>query len=499
MDEARRRRWTEAAARVLAEMERQTGCDPDARDAASSMVPMWKRLESALDASGLVWDAEVNATWHKGRFRSPVTERDVHVAGPDGRRMKALRAAWRVTSGDAASVPRSERAVVARALGEASVPDGAADPPGTPSEGLPPSMDGPVTVTFRFVRQLRPKAHVLVDGFGTAVIEPVDASDAPVVARLRTLDGHAVEVRRMGDTFLRPVLAPGSWEALDLDGFRRASREGEAWADDPFRVPCGRDGADVMAHDDLVTPGAAKGRSGATLDGEAASRARGHAGRLFAVGGVVHRECPEPTLSKVLLTVGRYGHMVERQATLGWRIGDQVDLASSQDHMRPSPHKPMWVPTRTSEGYVQPGWCELPAGEWETAAEVFREVAGTVGDDPVVWVVPDASLVDVVRPDLLGTGTSGLVADLRRWHARGSSRDGVALVRGRLAEAGDRPAPEVLEELATLVRGRNDAPDPSWTDFASVTTLACFLDAAVRMSRRDAEPAHDEEVVAFAP
>ena len=56
---------------------------------------------------------------------------------------------------------------------------------------------------------------------------------APVVVRLPRPDGGAVELRRSTTEWLRPVLAPGSWETASVSQVAQALADGRAWRDSP--------------------------------------------------------------------------------------------------------------------------------------------------------------------------------------------------------------------------------------------------------------------------
>lgn len=138
-------------------------------------------------------------------------------------------------------------------------------------------------------------------GMGHVPVARIDPAAVPVACRLHvpfepgTPRQPPLAVRRHGDAWLRPVLAPGGWEPASLQAFADAAAIGAAWVDDPFAQPA-LDGIGVVGVADHAKQTRVSAADAAERD--AAMRACiGEAGPLYLVDDVVHRTCPPPVLA----------------------------------------------------------------------------------------------------------------------------------------------------------------------------------------------------------
>ncbi len=175
---------------------------------------------------------------------------------------------------------------------------------------------------------------------GSAILETVDPRDAPVACTLAPRGGgQGIDVRVMDGRCLRPVLAPGSWRPVDEAEFRDAAARGVPWGDNPF--------APVHPHLPLVdvaevaSPEPARMSRDAFNQREAAkAKLSESVGRLCLVDGIVHRECPAPTVHLVRMPGSGETHV-------GWSIRGQITSDTAMDSLRPgnasvTAFNPLW-------------------------------------------------------------------------------------------------------------------------------------------------------------
>ncbi len=221
----------------------------------------------------------------------------------DGRMVLAVKCAMAVLAchtGEWSHVAPQERArlwAAAHDLGE-GFPIGHAPsvPANATAVGRP---DGGVIVAFRFPWAPGSARKGIATSTGHVGVTALSAAEAPVACLLPVTPAPGMRtapaplrVLRFGGDFLRPVLAPGSWDPVDIDAFAAAAASGHAWVDDPFAPPH-RPGIGVVGCADYggavkVSPGDAAREAGAL------AAAMERAGRLFVIDGVVHRTCPAP-------------------------------------------------------------------------------------------------------------------------------------------------------------------------------------------------------------
>ena len=300
-------------------------------------------------------------------------------------------------------VPAHERGPLARAMGIA-----------------PPAVARPVHEGGFYARvavPYRPVSRGYPDRIGrteaVVALPMLDALDAPVACTLRTPGGE-MAVRRFGDGYLRPVLAPGSWEPADVATFARAAGEGTPWRDNPF-LPGQPRGSPCLALGDYADPTvdpAARDREAVEV---AAREARARAGALHVIDGVVHKACGAPSVGIVQLAVadGRPGRplvlawqldglsSVDTMDTLSGAQADEVAWTSARKHFRPGrgvdrvlfplPVRDLPLLRRAFDAWAVDGkQPELAGGPVATAVE-----AGLLADDPRSAVDALSALVDV--------------------------------------------------------------------------------------------------------
>ena len=258
-----------------------------------------------------------------------------------------------------------------------------------PPEPVPvPSAGGPVRFAYVSMEAVRGRRNPQpVAREGHVALVPVHGDEAPVVARLLVPpDGRdeagEVALRRHGDHWLRPVLAPGCWKPLDGDGFRRACASGEAWVDDPFAPPAG-DAARLGVGDVAPPPGAGQpegptAKVAAQADAALQACLR-RAGTLFLVDGVVHRVTGEPGLHvEVAGTDHRQVRVRDPVVRVGWHL--EGDISSSTDQ---ATYGRRIVPGLDDMmvGMVGRGGriVSLPLDAGELAATVATAIAGNAG------------------------------------------------------------------------------------------------------------------------
>ncbi len=175
-----------------------------------------------------------------------------------------------------------------------------------------PSAPGAV-VTFPFAFPWRRRNDALGRwrrGTGEAVMERIGGDEAPVVMALRRRRGW-IDVRWRDGTWLRPVLAPGSWEPMSEADFAASVAVAPAWTDNPF-APWPRRSIPAFDLFDLCGPADPTSRRSVSEE-DAALGATVAAGPLTSVDGIFHVSCEAPAA-----TVAVDGSGWVRP---GWRLG----------------------------------------------------------------------------------------------------------------------------------------------------------------------------------
>ena len=330
-------------------------------------------------------------------------------------RVRAILSGLAVASGDVSSVPvadRAELAAIVRRMhhlpGAAALADTVLAAPVPPA---PAPLAAPAVVEAAYPCFSGGGAGTPWLGRRGVAVAAVDPSDAPVACRLRTAAGNDLNLRVYAGEWFRPVLAPGSWEPLDLAGFAEAAKGGSPWVDSPF-VPgdvLGRASASVLdcALDVRVSTPARRTVVEATAD----LAARRH-GRFLAVDGVVYRKAGAPALS--VTCDGALSPDRRRNGlVVAWTLGD--GLTATADVRTLSRTRTAALPFRIAYGTRGDKVCVAhlwDAGTFALAdAAHAREFAGMLAAlgptcGPTSPYVVDASRVDafaveVVDPDLL--------------------------------------------------------------------------------------------------
>ena len=198
---------------------------------------------------------------------------------------------------------------------------------------------------FAFSWTDAPGQAPVLASLGQARLHALSSSAAPVAVRLASPFGATVAVRKVGDDWIRPVLAPGAWAPVGVAEFLDAVRAGYAWADNPFEPPAGRDVVKVAVSDYAAFRGDGH-PSAAAARGEALDRA----GDLAVVDGVVHRLTGEPRLHvrKEWRGLGRDG-AAHCDVSLAWHLPDGLHMHAHQGTL----HAP---PDHADDGaYLPPG------------------------------------------------------------------------------------------------------------------------------------------------
>ncbi len=171
---------------------------------------------------------------------------------------------------------------------------------------------------------------------------------AETALRLRGRDGTWVEVKAIGDDLYRPVLAPGSWEPVDVATFVEAVRDGVPWVDNPFH----RGVASPQLRLHVAAHAAARARAGedAARVAEARLEAEGVASTLAVIDGVVHARTGPPAFG--LCAFGRPPEGAHHDGAVGrwdfelrWRLPDGLSSDRTQDVVAPEDWaivRPMW-------------------------------------------------------------------------------------------------------------------------------------------------------------
>ena len=182
-----------------------------------------------------------------------------------------------------------------------------------------------------------PRRGLTVRGLAKATtpitVKGMSPSEAPIECFLAAPTGEWMPVRRSGDKWFRPIVAPGEWRAATVAEFAEAAEAGWPWVDNPaigrpvnqrwmvaFPTALGADEVAVEVDPQTDEEALAK-------DAAAAAALQRCAG-LCAIGGEIWTEIPEPVL---IVTSGEFlrhhpkGRLAmdcqPRKKSVTWRAG----------------------------------------------------------------------------------------------------------------------------------------------------------------------------------
>ncbi len=322
-----------------------------------------------------------------------------------------------------------------------------------------------------------------------ADVPPLDPSEAPVACRLRAGDGSWLDVRRVGDAYLRPVLAPGGWRPIDLPGFRLAAEGARPWPDSPFARYAPRDRHQVPLAAYLHE------RVGRAPDHVAALAAERDAMAanlrlLVSIDGIVHRETSAPVLCPVVTFLGE----IEGRIDVTWRLDGLCgldDLSTWSNGRRPCQRPLLEGVLPFGQGHMAfERYFAFGAAEHAEASAVAARLAATLparvafGSAGPLAYAP-SEVVRLVAPELLSQSERpfarallGCVVDARS--IRGSAID---------VPDPDGPRPDPAERWQGLSRALEGAlaqgDDASAELFVEVARG--IADETTREPRRDVE------------
>ena len=157
----------------------------------------------------------------------------------------------------------------------------------------------------------------------TAIPVQVTKADAEIAYRLRKPDGTWLNVLNIEERLYRPILAPRSWNPVNLTRFRTAMASGEAWRDHPAHVPPldpETFGTNICLHiDDIAEERAPRTTKELALRNSRMEQIVERCKNFKLVGGIVYRPTPPPVLTLVL-TSDRSG-TVRWPCKLTWKCG----------------------------------------------------------------------------------------------------------------------------------------------------------------------------------
>ncbi len=271
---------------------------------------------------------------------------------------------------------------------EASMVRACADHEPAAAPGPEVAATGPVRFAYVSMEAVRGRRNPRpVARQGHVGLVPVPGCDAPVVARLLVEPaagraGGEVALRRHGDAWLRPVLAPGGWEPLDETGFRHACASGASWVDDPFATRAGT-GPRLGVADVAAPPGtgAPQGHPAkvAAQAGDAMQACLRRAGTLFIVDGVVHRTTGAPGLHVEVTGTDRWQARIRTPFVhAAWHLDGDISSSTDQaTHGRQVVQgvDDLLVGLASREGRV----VSLPLDAGDLASLVVTRLAGDAG------------------------------------------------------------------------------------------------------------------------
>ena len=428
------------------------------RHVGPTRVELFRKAFRALRS----WSGACDLTYAEA-FRSVAPDRTTYGSlrtrfdGPEGQELHAIRAAtmvapavdrrkvdadradgvflnvdlsWRcvllariLASGDFDGVAVADRGWVRDALADTYGPwstSGWPPPPETP--------EAPGPVAFSFARMVTVAGHGrAVRAVGAVEVTDIPARDAPIACLLATPGGAPpLPVRRWDDVWLRPVLAPGSWEHASLATFVRAALEAPPWVDSPFVARPARGGV-MWGLRDYAVDHDARGADLARSE-ERAARLAAACGPLLLVDGVVHRTTTRPSLMiaerRLAQALGPISpHGPEDGHVLTWRLGCGLDGLAVQVPVR----RTHWDVAWDHEVGSRPG-VSFGAGDVAAALAYFEVRRRTERGRKVRWI-DGPPPVDDVDTALLPPSDTPCLDVLARWDegavgAREAARSG---------------------------------------------------------------------------
>ncbi len=477
LDQGMLARWHGVAERVAAH---QVGAPTNARYRQTFSTWFWpaaERVEGALVAAEGRWDDTVHMALvsHYMRVQADASGDLQHKTGHSHLTvLRALRVAYAVVTGDMSLIGKADARWAAASL-EAGGPFEAerraftahAHPTGGRRARVDPDAV-PFVVPFVTPQARGDTFSVAMRAQGTLRLAKVPAHDAPVVAVLSPSvpGGRPISVRRVRDALYRPVLAPGSWDALDVEAFAEALQGRSGWRDDPLRPPAQTDHPVLSVMEFTV----AEGKPTPTIlvaRQAAIEAALVLACDLLAIDGVVHVRTEPPRTTLVSVTrAGR--HRVERVETAwamgtlrSWQSQEPTNLRRETGPGRQEILKDLPIPLFDAAGHrdLATAWRDGMGPD----AEVFGY--GTV-DVPATPVAP----VSTLDPDGLGYDPDRFVEALARHH-------------GQDFPPGFRD--ETLRLVGEVLAGNEDAADsaePTSSVIGAFLRAAALTEARARMA-----------------
>ncbi len=358
---------------------------------------------------------------------------------------------------------------------------------------------GARSVRFRFpYRQLgqHGRGHrTLSIGEGVANLPDVDPAAAPVVATLRGDRGGWIDLRMLGATLLRPVLAPGRFAAIDIDAFARAAHAAGAWTDNPF-MPRPRPNHTSMGLDDVAFPRVAPNRRDAEVETDAMDACLRRSGGMATIDGRVYRRAGTPTILLTDRTVARQTDFHR----IAWRFADDIDMSTSQEPLR--------LAMATSSDDVlnrDPSRWGVPfgLGEHDQVAEVVEACSALAGEGGLPFAFRSDPAARDVDPDAFPARRHAVLE-----HVVGLAAAGARFWRDVRGLAGALDAGVDLTEVAETLSGVADAhgapwgrKDPSGMGRIGLLAAAGLARVAARQvgERLEADLDVEETLGAFSP
>lgn len=212
----------------------------------------------------------------------------------------------------------------------------------------------------------------LAAAFSIVHLPSMDHQDAPEFMGLRTgAESAWLPIRLVNEKVMRPLLAPGTWRAIDVLEFQNAARMGCAWADNPFLTPPFERSGAYLGVDDMVSAVSHPNRRDTEACSAAEAACLKRAGGLCVIGGIVHKATQALRLHVLVTRVqGRGMFARDARISLAWSMGEasrmrDVDLAS-------------WIDQRTYCGMPSPTAFVL--GELPIAASALPGFAPEMQD-----------------------------------------------------------------------------------------------------------------------
>ncbi len=330
-----------------------------------------------------------------GRAPDPLLRPDAMTAA-----RKALVLGHAVAGRGWHAIPAHEWHGVHRALnGSPTFADFLAAMPSFPAARVARQPTGPVTFDFTFT--YAGAGNRVMSAIGNHHVSPATDDEAPVVARLKTPSGTWLDVRRLGDDFLRPVLAPGSWTPIGIDDFIAAVGSGTPWNDNPFLRESKGDGIGFPLVDYAIPEDAKHPSPKARVARDMAGEAVRDAGALHVIGGIVHRRAPEPrlVLGSAVHGDGHGGKL--RHWDVTWRMGGLGGMASMET-LGPAHERPWITVPPLRDAFDLTG---LPLGALDEARAVASSLSDPSpededdGPDPFLPVTDLAGTWPEIRPE----------------------------------------------------------------------------------------------------